>query len=76
MDGYYGIKRERGDNDHFLSFIEYMKPIKHHAKGFVYEFCRDSNSKIVGVAWMTATMRRNFELFWIIHLPGLHEEST
>ncbi|KAL7547361.1 hypothetical protein ACHAWF_011956 [Thalassiosira exigua] len=54
-----------------LSFIEYLKLIQSHAKGFVYELATDSrpasqkNSKkrLLSVLRQTATMRRNFELF-------------
>lgn len=45
-----------------MTFIENMALIKQRAKGFVYEFGKDSSRKIIGVIWMTVTMRRNFEL--------------
>ncbi len=43
-----------GGDDQFMNFI---------AKGFVYEYGMDPPGKIFGVTWMTATIRRNFELF-------------
>ncbi len=52
-----------GWDDEFMNFIEYMALIKQQAKGFVYEYGKDHSGKIVGVVWVTETMRRNFELF-------------
>ena len=49
-----------------MSFIEYLELIKCRAKGFTYKLAEDTSGKekkLVGVVWMTATMRRNFELF-------------
>ena len=55
-----------------MSFIEYLELIKARAKGFTYKLAETSedanisgnnNKKLLGVMWMTATMRRNFELF-------------
>ena len=49
-----------------MSFIEYLELIKCRAKGFTYKLAEDTSGdgkKLIGVVWMTATMRRNFELF-------------
>ena len=50
-----------------FSFIEYLNLIKCRAKGFTYKLAEEVDTsgekKLVGVLWMTATMRRNFELF-------------
>ncbi len=50
-----------------FSFIEYLNLIKCRAKGFTYKLAEEVDTsgkkKLVGVVWMTATMRRNFELF-------------
>jgi len=49
-----------------MSFVEYLELIKCRAKGFTYKLAEDMSGeekKLVGVIWMTATMRRNFELF-------------
>ncbi|KAL7450896.1 hypothetical protein ACHAWC_002749 [Mediolabrus comicus] len=49
-----------------FSFLEYLELIKSRAKGFVYKLAEDNSGKkktLLGVIWMTATMRRNFELF-------------
>ncbi len=53
----------RGSDDEFMTFIEYMALIKRQAKGFINEYGKDSFEQIIGLVWMTATMRRNFELF-------------
>ena len=51
-----------------FSFIEYLALIKSRAKGFTYKLAEGRvkggrKKKLLGVLWMTATMRRNFELF-------------
>ncbi len=49
-----------------MSFIEYLELIKSRARGFTYKLAEDTSEqkkKLLGVIWMTATMRRNFELF-------------
>ena len=55
-----------GDSDAIFSFVDYLKLIASRAKGFTYKLAEDTSGnkkKLVGVVWMTATMRRNFELF-------------
>ena len=50
-----------------FSFIEYLELIKSRAKGFTYKLAENQDGgkkkKLCGVLWMTATMRKNFELF-------------
>jgi len=51
-----------------FSFMEYLVLIQSRAKGFTYKLAEGtvkggSKKKLLGVLWMTATMRRNFELF-------------
>ena len=55
-----------GGIDAIFSFVDYLKLIQSHATGFIYSLAEDTSGKkkkLVGVLWMTATMRRNFELF-------------
>ena len=40
-----------------------MELISKHAKGFAYAFALDDKQKANGLVWMTATMRRNIELY-------------
>ncbi len=57
---------EHGDgnsNDTIMSFADYLNIISHKAKEFSYQLARNSSGVLVGAIWMTATMRRNFELF-------------
>ena len=60
--------------DSILNFIEYLELIKSRAQGFTYKLAEtvdntiddsgeDHKKKLRGVVWMTATMRRNWELF-------------
>jgi len=52
--------------DAIFSFVEYLDLIADRAKGFSYKVVSEtkgSNKKLLGLFWMTATMRRNFELF-------------
>ncbi len=68
----------KSENEAIFSFIEFLQLIKSHAKGFSFElaqaddypnYCgkgkaRNATDKeLLGVVWMTATMRRNLELF-------------
>ncbi len=46
-----------------MNSIEYIALMKQQAKAFVNEYGRDPSRKIVGVMWITATVRRIFELF-------------
>jgi len=60
-----------------FSFIDYLELIKSRAKGFTYKLAEaeeednqdqrnteeKKKKKLEGVLWMTATMRKNFELF-------------
>ncbi|KAL7546585.1 hypothetical protein ACHAWF_009917, partial [Thalassiosira exigua] len=51
-----------------FTFIEYLKLIQSRAKGFVFKVATEEGSVrgkkwLLGVLWMTATMRHNFELF-------------
>ena len=60
-----------------FSFTEYLELIKSRAKGFSFEVAKEysqaatgtqdgeetSNKELLGVVWMTGTMRRNIELF-------------
>ena len=46
--------------------FDYLKLIASRAKGFTYKLAEDTSGKkkkLVGVVWMTATIRRNFEHF-------------
>ena len=69
---------KKSENEAIFLFIEFLQLIKSHAKGFIFElaqaedcpnYCgkgraRNSTDKeLLGVVWMTATMRRNLELF-------------
>ncbi|KAL7552459.1 hypothetical protein ACHAWF_016605 [Thalassiosira exigua] len=59
-----GVSNEEG----IFTFIEYLKLIQSRAKGFVFKVATGNGSakgkkRLLGVLWMTATMRRNFELF-------------
>ena len=57
---------KRPDDDVIYTFIEYLDLIAARAKGFSYKVFSDENRtkhKIMGILWMTATMRRNFKLF-------------
>ena len=52
--------------DSLFSFVGYLELIKSRAKGFCYELARDNSIKdkpLIGIMWMTATMRRQYELF-------------
>jgi len=52
--------------DSLFSFVGYLELIKLKAKGFCYELARDNSMKdkpLIGILWMTATMRRQYELF-------------
>ena len=68
----------KSENEAIFSFIEFLQLIKSHAKGFSFEiaqaedypkYCgqgraRNSTDKeLLGVVWMTATMRYNLDLF-------------
>ena len=55
-----------GSQDAIFSFVDYLELIASRATGFTYKLAEDTSGKkkrLVGVLWMTATMRRNFELF-------------
>ena len=55
-----------GGMDAIFSFVDYLELIQSRATGFTYSLAEDTSGKkkkLVGVLWMTATMRRNFELF-------------
>ena len=50
----------------FFSFQEYLALIADRAKGFSYKVVSDNQKKrrkLLEVFWMTAIMRRNYELF-------------
>lgn len=67
--------KNRGES--IFSFIDYLELIKSRAKGFTYKLAEaeeednqdqrnieeKKKKKLEGVLWMTATMRKNFELF-------------
>ena len=57
----------QGPNDEkILSILQYMALISTRAKGFVFQdihIMENGKKRLLGVLWMTATMRRNFELF-------------
>jgi len=60
------LASKRSDDDAIFAFIEYLDLIVARAKGFGYKVFSEENRikhKILGILWMTATMRRNFELF-------------
>ena len=49
-----------------FAYTDYLALIASRAPGFVYRHAEDTSGKVKklqGVIWMTATMRRNFELF-------------
>ena len=59
-------RSKRPDDDAIFTFIEYLEIIATKTKGFSYKVFLDENGKqdkMLGILWMTATMRRNFELF-------------
>ena len=49
--------------DVLVSFREYMELIKLKDKDFSYQILADDSGEITGCFWMTATMRKNFELY-------------
>ena len=56
--------------DSLFSFIEYLELIRAQAVGFIYQLAESFNNdksgdkkELLGVLWMTVTMRRNLELF-------------
>ncbi|EJK50475.1 hypothetical protein THAOC_30532, partial [Thalassiosira oceanica] len=52
--------------DAVFQFVDYLKLIQARAKGFSFKLAEDTSGKkktLLGVLWMTATMRRNFELY-------------
>ena len=52
--------------DAVFQFVDYLKLIQARAKGFAFKLAEDTSGKkkkLLGVLWMTATMRRNFELY-------------
>jgi hypothetical protein len=52
--------------DAVFKFVDYLELIAERAKGFTYKLAENSTGnkrQLTGVVWMTATMRRNFELF-------------
>ena len=49
-----------------MSVLQYLKLISVRAKGFVYEeifIMENGKRRLLGVIWMTSTMRRNYELY-------------
>jgi hypothetical protein len=64
------VKSAIGGNgpDAVFKFVDYLELIAERAKGFTFKLASDTSSssakrKLTGVVWMTATMRRHFELF-------------
>ena len=58
--------------DAIFSFVEFLDLIADRAKGFSYKVVSEpkcDSKKLLGLFWMTATMRRNFELFGAFILP-------
>ena len=54
------------NEDAVFKFVDYLELICARAKGFSYKLAEDNRGhkkKLVGVIWMTATMRKNFELY-------------
>ena len=60
------LESSNKDEAAIFSFRGYLDLICTRAKRFSYEILSDINAskkKLLGILWMTATMRRNFELF-------------
>ena len=58
------VLRDSDDrSDAIISMRQYMELISKHANGFVYSFALDDKQNANGLVWMTATMRRNIELY-------------
>ena len=57
------------DGSSILSFVKYLKIIQSRAKSFSFampegEISNNLGTKtLLGVLWMTSTMRRNYELY-------------
>ena len=55
--------------DSLFSILDYLELIAQHAKGFSFEKSTSTDSitnskkELLGICWMTATMRRNYELY-------------
>ncbi|KAL7545888.1 hypothetical protein ACHAWF_014596 [Thalassiosira exigua] len=67
-DMWLEISSSVSNEEGIFTFIEYLKLIQSRAKGFVFKVATGEGSakgkkRLLGVLWMTATMRRNFELF-------------
>ena len=66
-------KSNSSQSEMLFSFKQYLKLIQSRAKGFSYKIYGDDTQqlsgnlvkKLMGVLWMTATMRRNLELFGV-----------
>ena len=60
------VRTSKNDTEAIFSFQEYLALIAERATGFSYQVVserRKNETKLLGVFWMTATMRRNYELF-------------
>ena len=53
----------RSKKDTLVCFSDYMERLKVEDPDFTYEILSDNSGEITGCIWMTATMRKNFELF-------------
>ena len=65
----------KNTEDAIFSFLQYLELIKTRARGFSFEVAKDysvpnetingsgTSKELLGVVWMTGTMRRNLELF-------------
>ena len=65
---WFEIRNSFGGNSEeaVFQFVDYLELIQARAKGFTFKLAEDTSgkkSKLLGVLWMTATMRRNFELY-------------
>ncbi|KAL7535171.1 hypothetical protein ACHAWF_005077 [Thalassiosira exigua] len=62
------ISTDANKEDGIFTFVQYLNLIKSRAKGFSFKIAsgegsRPGKKRLLGVLWMTATMRRNYELF-------------
>ena len=60
------LEKKTVDSESIFSVVEFLKLLSAKAKGFSYEVIHethDGKKEMLGILWMTATMRQNYELF-------------
>ena len=72
-DLWWEVMNNSRSDDCLVTFEEFMEKIKDMNNDFSYQILRGEGLEITGCLWMTATMRKNIEIIWKLHLCRLHE---